>query len=82
MADIINQKNIKPKYKKQVIHLDNTEYSATGNYNPKKSIVREFNPVSEKYEYKEVLTNLKLEWENTIEMAELNNPLLVKRKVK
>lgn len=62
---------MKLKYRKNDYYMtDNDRYIVRKKYEPETVTIRELNPKTENYEYKEVTINHKLNWENTAKAIE------------
>lgn len=59
------KKKINKIYKNEYNGRDNSAYINKKAYEPTTEVIRVFNAQKEAYEYKEVIINHKLDWENT-----------------
>lgn len=61
-------KEKKNKYKTEYVFRDNSQHEIEEEYKPTRYVIRKVNPEKETIEYKEIIVNHKLEWENEKEL--------------
>lgn len=72
---------MKLKYRKNDYYMtDNDKFIIKKEYIPETITIKELNPITEAYEYKEKTINHKLNWENTAKAIE-NSFLMVKKEI-